>query len=236
MAVDLVEIPLFPLGLVLFPGMVQPLHIFEPRYREMTKRSLDTSGTFGIALALPEGSFHHEAPARIGCIARILDYHRLPDGRYNLLAVGARRFEIIELMRDQPYLRALARILPEVVGDGPVQALSEEARRLLDDYLAIVLADSEEGTSGITIPTDPIELSYFIAVLVPCDDSDKQELLEATTAVERLRRGLACMRSEIASAREAQTSETPRENGEERPTSGSSSDDERRPSSYLHRA
>jgi Lon protease-like protein len=202
MADELVEIPLFPLGLVLFPGMVQPLHIFEPRYRVMMKRCLDSAETFGIALALPESEFLREVPARVGAMARILDYHRLPDGRYNLLTVGARRFEIIETMRDQPYLRGLVRILPEETGAGPVDALAAEARRLLDEYLAVVLADSENGGKDITIPNDPIELSYFIAVLLPCEDSAKQELLEAPAADARLARELDFLRYEIVIARQ----------------------------------
>lgn len=202
MADELIEIPLFPLGLVLFPGMVQPLHIFEPRYREMMKRCLDSAGTFGIALALPESEFPHEIPARVGAMARILDYHRLPDGRYNLLTVGARRFEIVETMRDRPYLRGLVRRLPEETGTGPVDALATEARRLLDEYLTIVLADSESGDKDITIPADPIELSYFIAVLLPCEDSAKQELLEAPAADARLARELDFLRYEIAVARQ----------------------------------
>lgn len=207
MADELIEIPLFPLGLVLFPGMVQPLHIFEPRYREMTKRCLDGEGMFGIALALPESVFHHEVPARVGTMARILDYNRLPDGRYNLLTVGARRFEIVETMRDQPYLRGLARMLPEETGTGPVAALTTKARRLLDEYLAIVLADSEDGEKDIAIPDDPIELSYFIAVLLPCEDSSKQELLEAPAADARLARELDFLRFEISRARAAEAEE-----------------------------
>ena len=230
MADELIEIPLFPLGLVLFPGMVQPLHVFEPRYREMTKRCLDSEGKFGVTLALPESVPHHEVPARVGSLARILDYHRLPDGRYNLLAVGARRFEIVETMRDQPYLRGKARILPEEVGAGPVEKLTAKARHLLDEYLAIVLADAEEGEKTIAVPADPIELSYFIAVLLPCDDSVKQQLLEAETAVERLALSLDCLRHEVGHARESPTSE-----GSGRPASASGGDDHQ-PARYLHRA
>jgi Lon protease-like protein len=209
MADELVEIPLFPLGLVLFPGMAQPLHIFEPRYREMTKHCLDSAGNFGITLALPESVFQHEVPARIGSIARILDYNRLPNGRYNLLTVGARRFEIVETMRDQPYLRGLVRLLPEELGTGPVAKLATEARSLLDEYLAIVLADSEDGEKDIAIPDDPIELSYFIAVLLPCEDSAKQELLEAPAADIRLARELDFLRYEITHARAAHSPSAP---------------------------
>jgi hypothetical protein len=223
MADHLIEIPLFPLGLVLFPGMLQPLHIFEPRYQEMTTRCLDGLGTFGVALALPESVFHHEVPAPVGSMARIADYHRLPDGRYNLLAVGARRFEIVETMRDQPVLRGLVRTLPEETGAGPVATLAREARRLLDAYLALVLSDIENGGKDIAIPDDPIELSYFIAVLLPCEDCCKQELLEAACAVSRLERELDFLRAEISAASET-PAETPAEMfAEERAASHASS-------------
>lgn len=227
---ELIEVPLFPLGLVLFPGMVQPLHIFEPRYREMTKRCLDGAGTFGVALALPESAFHNEVPAHIGSMARIADYHRLPDGRYNLLAVGARRFEIVETMRDQPYLRGLVRTLPEPVGYGPVTSLAREARRLLDAYLALVLSDVENGGKGIAIPGDPIELSYFIAVLLPCEDRAKQELLEAECATTRLERELDLLRYEIGIASET--------TAEERPASGANTpaSDDHPPRGHSHSA
>ena len=208
MANEPVEIALFPLGLVLFPGMVQPLHIFEPRYRDMTRRALDSAESIGITLALPESAFLHEIPARVGTMARILDYQRLPDGRYNLLTVGARRFEILETIRgERPYLRGRVRLLPEEPGSGPVEKLAREARLLLDEYLAIVLSDSENGDKGIVVPADPIELSYFIAVLLPCEDHSKQELLEASAADERLARELDLLRVEIASAREATAAE-----------------------------
>ena len=112
MADQIIEIPLFPLNLVLFPGMVQPLHIFEPRYREMTKFCLDSNITFGITLAAPGSQLGVEQPALCGTLARIADYQRLPDGRYNLITVGVQRFEIVEVRRDKPYLSARARLLP----------------------------------------------------------------------------------------------------------------------------
>jgi Lon protease-like protein len=224
MANELMEIPLFPLGLVLFPGMAQPLHVFEPRYRELTKRALDGPGMFGVTLAQPESVFQHEIPARVGSIARILDYHRLPDGRYNLLTAGARRFEIVETLRDQPYLRARVRLLAEEPGFGPVTRLASAARRLLDGYLDIVLSDSENGDKGIAIPDDPIELSYFIAVLLPCEDFVKQELLEAETGGDRLARELDLLRLETAHARaaaaEEHTTHTPKTGGDGFPPAG----------------
>ena len=151
------------------------------------------------------------------------------DGRYNLLAVGARRFEIVETLRDRPYLRGRVRILPEEVGAGPIETLTVKARRLLDEYLTIVLADSDEGPRDISVPADPIELSYFIAVLLPCDDGVKQKLLEAVTAVERLTLALGCLRHEVVVARETEERERAAH-----PANGGG--DDHRPARYLHRA
>lgn len=198
MADELIEIPLFPLNLVLFPGMVQPLHIFEPRYREMTRYCLDSNVCFGITLALPGSEFGHEIPARYGALARIVNYQRLPDGRYNLITSGGRRFEVVEVRHDKPYLTALARLLPETLGEGDIATLTGETRALLDDYLGLVLAIMEGGDKSITIPKDTIELSYFTAVCLPCDDEVKQRLLECPTAVERLTRERELLRQEIA--------------------------------------
>ncbi len=198
MADDLVEIPLFPLNLVLFPGMVQPLHIFEPRYREMTRFCLDTNVSFGITFVLSDDAVEQASSARFGTLARIADYQRLPDGRYNLITVGVRRFEIVETCQDKPYLCAKARLLPEDIGEGDIASLTLEARSLLDDYLSLVLAIMEGGDKSIPVPKDAIELSYFIAVCLPCEDQVKEALLEVMTAVDRLARERELLREEIA--------------------------------------
>src|SRR6185312_13797003 len=99
MASQLLEIPLFPLHVVLFPGMALPLHIFEPRYRRMTSDCLDSNLPLGITLAMPGSAKGHEIPARVGAFARIIDYERLADGRYNLLTIGTQRFRIVELQQ-----------------------------------------------------------------------------------------------------------------------------------------
>lgn len=198
MADEIIEIPLFPLNLVLFPGMVQPLHIFEPRYREMTRFCLDSDIAFGVTLASPGSELGHEQPERFGTLARIADYQRLPDGRYNLITVGVQRFEALELCQDKPYLSGKVRLLPEDIGAGDIASLMLEARSLLDDYLSLVLSIMEGGETTIAVPKDIVELSYFIAVCLPCEDMVKQTLLEAQTAVARLTRERELLRIEIA--------------------------------------
>lgn len=198
MADQIIEIPLFPLDLVLFPGMVQPLHIFEPRYREMTRFCLDSNISFGVTLATPESQFGQEQPERYGTLARIADYQRLPDGRYNLITVGVQRFEALELRHEKPYMSGKVRLLPEDIGDGDIASLQMETRSLLDDYLSLVLSVMEGGETSIAVPKDTVELSYFIAVCLPCADEVKQTLLEAQTAVDRLTRERELLRIEIA--------------------------------------
>ncbi len=78
-------LPLFPLNIVLFPGMVLPLHIFEPRYRLMVKRCLEQAAVFGVVLVRPGCSQGRERPHQVGTIARIMTAERLSDGRFNLL-------------------------------------------------------------------------------------------------------------------------------------------------------
>jgi Lon protease-like protein len=203
---EVFEVPLFPLDVVLFPGMALPLHIFEPRYREMMGRCLDSDTPFGVVRSLTEHDSGQEVPARVGTLARIADYERLPDGRYNLLATGAERFEIRELRHDYPYLTAL--ILPlrdtceadDLLDDLPrVIALARTARAALKAYLRAMLKLLGSDDFKIAVPADPTELSYLIGMCLTCDDGEKQQLLEMRTAADRLARGTALLREETAS-------------------------------------
>jgi Lon protease-like protein len=211
---DLREIPLFPLDVVLFPGMALPLHIFEPRYREMTARCLDSDVPFGVVLAQCETEPGREVSAHVGTMARISDYERLPDGRYNLLATGTERFEIVELRDSAPYQRGLVRPLRDVDapnGHGPtsiVSRLAERAQAALETYLRQVLALLGSGDCEIAIPGDPVELSFVIGMCLTCEDCEKQELLEARTVAERLEKGTAFLRAEAEALTHQIESET----------------------------
>lgn len=197
---NLIEVPLFPLNFVLFPGMAVPIHIFEPRYQEMLATCLDTNTPFGIVLARPEGAYKREIPARVGTLAQISDYHRLPDGRYNLLAVGADRFKVVQLRSDHPYLTGLVRVCAESKDTTALTPrLIANAHHALSEYLAHILALVESDESEIAIPDDPIELSYLIGMCLTCEDCDKQELLELDDVADRLERGAQMLRAEMAS-------------------------------------
>ncbi|MBF6589855.1 MAG: LON peptidase substrate-binding domain-containing protein [Ktedonobacterales bacterium] len=196
MADDLLETPLFPLNVVLVPGMALPLHIFEPRYRRMTCDCLDSEMQVGVVLGLPGGESGNALPARVGTLARIVDYERLPDGRYNLLALGTQRFEIVELRHDHPYLSALVRLLPDREEPGDLESLALEARAALTEYLRLVLEQVGGNEGEIGIPSEPCDLSYIMVMCLACDDAEKQRMLEMTSVAGRLRTGIQLLRTE----------------------------------------
>jgi Lon protease-like protein len=190
-------VPLFPLNTVLFPGMALPLHVFEPRYREMVASCLEDRAPFGVVLARPESLYGLEVPYAVGTLARIMDYELLPDGRYNLLTRGTHRFRILQESRDRPYLRGLiCALLDEDESPDLLTALAREAREAFVAYLGVVLTlvGSEQRT--IAVPQDPTELSHTIAMCLTSDDSEKQKLLEMISASKRLQAEIALLRAE----------------------------------------
>jgi Lon protease-like protein len=197
MADELFEVPLFPLHVVLFPGMALPLHIFEPRYREMTAACLADRAPFGVVLTLPEGEQLREKPAQVGTFARIADYERLPDGCYNLLTLGTQRFAIAEMRGSKSYLTGLVRPLRDrEESDAAARPLVPDARESLRQYLRLVMTLIGSEERRIAIPEDACELSFLIGMCLT-DDDDKQRLLEMTSVVERLRRGVLMLRDEV---------------------------------------
>jgi Lon protease-like protein len=200
MADELIEIPLFPLGLVLFPGMALPLHIFESRYRHMIGDCLADRAPFGVALALAGGTHEHEhdLPAPVGTLARIADYERLPDGRFNLLALGTSRFHIAELRHVRPYATALVHPVHDTdEAPGNLAAPLERAKETLSTYLQLVLSLVDDEPRQIEIPNDADEVSYLIGTCLTCDYDEKQRLLELCSTSERLRVGSALLRCEL---------------------------------------
>ncbi|HEX6820246.1 MAG TPA: LON peptidase substrate-binding domain-containing protein [Ktedonobacterales bacterium] len=195
MSEALFEVPLFPLNVVLFPGMALPLHIFELRYRQMVADCLADRAPFGIALALPESVHEPETPAPVGTLARIADYEELPDGRYNLLALGTRRFAIVEKRHERRYLTGLVRPLRDD-GSEPETECVQSARTALYTYLRLVLKLVGSEHRQIEVPTEPEELSYLIGICLTCEDGEKQRLLEVTSVGERLRQGVALLHKE----------------------------------------
>lgn len=197
-------VPLFPLNNVLFPDMLMPLHIFEPRYRLLVHRSIENDAPFGIVL-IQEGEEVGPAavPHRVGTLAKIVAHAPLPDGRSLITVQGDRRFEIDAVIADkEPYLLGRVRY----VVDPP-----EETARTLANTVAEAYADYVVGvvaaTGGVRreVPVvdeiqggSPCDVSFRIAAGLAIEDDERQMLLETATARERLVREREILARECA--------------------------------------
>jgi Lon protease-like protein len=193
-----VEIPLFPLSVVLFPHMPLPLHIFEERYRQMMRDCEEEGTSFGV-VAIREGveAMGPATPHPVGTLAQLRKVEKLDDGRYNLLVVGASRFRIAGLSTRRPYLVGEVEYLQDT--DGGEQVSAELARRVGTAFRTY--ADTlrqlagQDGTT-IELPDDPELLSYLVSATLQVEVARKQELLEMDAVAERLRGCLALLRRE----------------------------------------
>lgn len=149
------EIPLFPLHTVLCPGIVLPLHIFEDRYRALVRDCVEGAAPFGIVLIrdgreVGGGSISFSA---IGTLAEIREARRYPDGRYDLLVVGTKRFAITDVTTDrQPYLVAEATVIDDEVGDeDAARRLANTATRRFVHYLELLQPREGETADEIDV-------------------------------------------------------------------------------------
>jgi Lon protease-like protein len=181
------RIALFPLNVVLLPGAPLPLHIFEPRYREMVKKCLDEKSEFGMLLALPSGV------ARVGCTAEIVEVaKRYPDGRMDILTVGRAPFRVVELFEENPLLEGQV----DYLEDRETATNPKVQRELVELYEAchtLVFEDYPKNLQG----EPPEGLSYLIASTLPLDLLWKQQILELRSEVDRRER-LVCYLREWA--------------------------------------
>ena len=181
------ELRLFPLNIVLFPGMPMPLRIFEERYKLMIGECLDAEEPFGVVLireGLEVGG--PAVPYPTGTTARITQAERLEDGRMNLATVGETRFQIVDTIHETPYLKGNVRYLPEEAGDME-EGLLGKAQTLFSEYV--------QGLSGLRggwirepeVPDGPGPLSFSIAHYLELPSLAKQRLLEIPASGERLK-------------------------------------------------
>lgn len=180
---------MFPLGTVLLPGVFLPLHVFEPRYRALVQDCLAGEPEFGIAL-IERGSEVGGGDARfdVGCVARIVEAGELPDGRYALATVGARRIRVERWLEDDPYPRA------EVADwDDPAPAPGDEEARdaALSDVRRVLALAAEVGeavppAAGVELSEDLVAASYQLAALAPVGPLDRLALLAAPSVGTRL--------------------------------------------------
>lgn len=191
---------MFPLGSVLFPYGILPLHVFEPRYRLMIERCLEDDGTFGVVL-IERGSEVGGGDVRfgIGTLARIVQAGRFDDGRYALVAVGVHRLRVREWLPDDPYPHAEVEPLDDgVVGDAAAHL--DETTRLLERVRALhaeLGASLPSGPVDLTVD-DPARASFEAAALAPIGPLDAQALLEIDDAGARLARLVGLLTEEAS--------------------------------------
>ncbi len=174
------ELPLFPLKFVFFPGQVQPLQIFEPRYREMINRCIETQSPFGIVFIEKGEETNDPAviPYEVGTAARILGLKRHDDGRMDITAVGTKRFRICELKRTHSYLSA--EVEPYLITNGSTKratALVEQVRPRVLEYVDLLSSASKAQLPVNKLPMDPTSLAFLIAMSMPFAKKEKQKLL-----------------------------------------------------------
>lgn len=193
-----VRIPLFPLGTVLFPGLLLPLHVFERRYRDLVRDLLtapDEQQRFGV-IAIREGREVGADGIRalypVGCVARLRRVDPYDDGRFDIVSTGAQRFRLLSVDTALPYLRAEVELLDEAPGEA-ADAAAAGVRALFDVYRRAVGAQPAED-----LPTEPDVLSYLVAATMVLDLPDRQILLEQPDTTLRLRQELRLLRRETA--------------------------------------
>ncbi|MGC2551022.1 MAG: LON peptidase substrate-binding domain-containing protein [Candidatus Sulfotelmatobacter sp.] len=167
-------IPLFPLDVVLLPSTPLPLHIFEPRYKEMIAECLAKNRIFGVVRALDQGL------AEVGCTAEIITVVKeYPDGRLDLVAEGRNRFEIVAVNQDRTFLQGEVLMIEDEPGEPP-QGDAARAAQLHSELLAIAGAKQDLSAA------DPASLSFYIAGSLPLDLDFKQKLLSLRSEADRI--------------------------------------------------
>jgi hypothetical protein len=180
-------IPLFPLpNVVLFPGVFLPLHIFEERYRALTRDALAGDRIIGMTLLRPgfEGDYDGRPPIYpVGCAGVISHSDRLPDGRYNIVLHGLSKFRIVEEMTDGEYRRARVDALTEVT-DAPGQRQIKDLRTRIEGLLLSALKATEVQIPGSLSDED---LIHALCQYLQFEPAERQALLECDGTVERAR-------------------------------------------------
>lgn len=209
------QLPLFPLTTALVPGLVLPLHIFEPRYRLMVQELLEKpeeEREFGVIAVREHIQGGSSAPDPrvgrleefypVGVTAMLRQAERLDDGRYDIVTIGGRRFCITDIDRSAPLLRADVEFLPEPpidASDPRTTATVERAIASFANYRGVLGGRlQEERTEEDDVPEDPDVLSYLITAALVIDAGTRNELLASPDSLSRLQSGISVLDRETA--------------------------------------
>jgi len=184
------RLPLFPLPVVLLPGASMPLHIFEPRYRDMVRDCLAGDRRFGLVYHDWDrsGPFLSDE-GRVGCVAEIREHESLPDGRSNLVVAGMERFRIVDgIESDTAYFEALVgpyRDLPEPGSSATPPDLRAARLRSIALFLRVV-ESLEQSPPHLPVLGDEGETAFVLAQAIAADPAWHQQLLETQDERDRL--------------------------------------------------
>lgn len=222
-------IPLFPLGTVLFPGVVLPLHIFEPRYRELVRQLMAAPegparefGVVSIRQGWEVGKDGVTALYDVGCTAELRQVSHFGDGSYDIVSVGRRRFRLLDVDDESaPYLSGSVEWIPdEPYSASEAAVLATGVAEIFRRYIRLVAATNNASASdaagasghaeldlsatalaGLSLPDDPEMLSHLVAASAPLPQADRQRLLAEPSTVPRLRRELRLLKREATMLR-----------------------------------
>jgi Lon protease-like protein len=176
-------LPMFPLGTVLMPTQLLPLHIFEPRYRELMRQLTgpDAAGELGVVL-IERGHEVGGGDERVatGTLARLVEARELPDGRWVALFAGTERLRVVRWLPDDPYPRAEVEELPESGWDPADQAQLGEAEQLVRETASLAAELGEPAIpADVELSDDPVVRVWQLCMVAPLGPLDRQRLLEA---------------------------------------------------------
>ncbi len=195
------RLPLFPLNSVLVPGLVLPLHVFEPRYRVLVQALLELPeeaerrfGVVAIRSGREVGADGARALHAVGCTAELREVTPYADGRFDLVTVGEERFRLVGLDdgAGTPYHTGFVEFMAERDGQGDVAALTRRVIERFAEYRERLGVDVTE------LPEQPQVVSYLVAAAVVLDLPERQALLEQPTTADRLRAEIELLRREVA--------------------------------------
>ncbi|WP_396214106.1 LON peptidase substrate-binding domain-containing protein [Gemmatimonas sp.] len=183
------RLPIFPLNVVLFPGTTMPLHLFEPRYRQLLKDIQNGDSRFGILTGI-SGVAERDLPSgRMGCVAEVTEAEVMPDGRANIVVTGRERFALDSFVDDDaPYNVADVSFVADTGGTNAVAlavASDDVAQNFRRVVKAVHLLNGEQSVMP-TLPDDPVQLPWSIAAMIDVDLTQRYQLLAERSPAARL--------------------------------------------------
>jgi Lon protease-like protein len=179
------RLPIFPLAVVLFPGTPLPLHVFEPRYRQMLADCLASDRRFGIT---PTGTATEAPdPGLVGCTAEVRVNQELPDGRSNIVVLGGERFVVADLLDEPlPYHVASVQTFDDDPDTAPADDRTARLRELFVRYSRVVRELSDVEPEEPELPEEALPLSFHVAAGIDVEAPIKQRLLVERSTARRV--------------------------------------------------